>query len=281
MRVRVPASTANLGPGFDCFGLALDIYDFVELRYGEPEDNLAYLAFRKALEYKGMEIPTGLRCSIYGDIPASRGLGSSAACIIGGLILANKYMDDTLSEDEILSIACEIEGHPDNVVPALKGGFHISYLDGGKIKSTQVPVPDNLIFAIMVPEFPLSTERARAVLPRSISYADAVYNISRASLLIKSFVTSDFSLMKEAFNDRLHQPYRLPIIPEARKIMDMFKASGCLGYFLSGSGSSIIGVFDNKIDANKLVKGLNGLKGGWQMRTARPDKDGALVDGNS
>ncbi|MDI6602016.1 MAG: homoserine kinase [Thermoanaerobacteraceae bacterium] len=276
MKVRVPASTANIGPGFDCFGLALNIYDYIEIVEGEPEDNLAYRSFKKAFQYAGISAPK-VMCSISGDIPSSRGLGSSAACIIGGLSLANKYMGDILSEDEILSLAYEIEGHPDNIVPALKGGFHISYLADGRIKSTTVKVPEVLNFVIFIPDFKLSTEDARRALPQYLTYNDAVYNISRAAILVKSFITSDISLMKDAFNDKLHQVYRFPLVPGSQEIINVLEDHGCIGHFLSGSGSSIIGVFDKQPVLNDLQAEICALEHNWIVKSAKLDEIGTEI----
>lgn len=276
MKVRVPATTANIGPGFDCFGLALDIYDYVETFEGEPEENLAYKAFKKAFHYAGISVPK-VGCRIYGDIPQSRGLGSSAACIIGGLMLANNHMGNVLHETELLNLAYEIEGHPDNIVPALKGGFHISYIEDAEIRSTKISIPKGLNFVIFVPDVRLSTEEARRILPKYIAYGDAVYNISRAAILIKSLITSDIHLMKDSLSDRLHQPYRFPLIPEADKIVDIITEHRCVGYFLSGSGSSIIGIFERMPELNILQSEVSKLKCRWEVKTARIDGAGAEV----
>lgn len=254
--VRVPATTANLGPGFDTLGMALDLYNYVEITEipkglvieidGEgaaviPKNssNIVYNAvittFAKC-DYK----PKGLRIRLHNHIPVARGMGSSAAALVGGVYAANVLAGSPLSEYEMLEIAAEIEGHPDNVVPALIGGLAVSVIEKGRLIYRRINVPEELQVVVAIPEFPLSTRKARQVLPERVSMQDAVYNLGRSSLLLLAFINKDYELLSYAMQDRLHQPFRMSLIPGMEDVFKAALEAGALGVALSGSGPTLI-----------------------------------------
>ena len=295
IKVRVPATSANIGPGFDALGVAFDLYNtytFEKIPSGveitgcdeeyRNEDNLVYLAFKKAMEYMKKEIDFGLRIDIQADIPVSRGLGSSAVCIVGGIRGASELLGGILSDDEIIEIATEIEGHPDNVSPAILGGVVISIMEEGKVYHNKIDVAGELKFMALIPDFPLSTEKARAVLPSTYSREDAIYNISRTSLLLSALSNGRFDLIKYAIKDRLHQPYRGDLIPGYFEIMDKCNELGSLGTYLSGAGPTIMTLHDGKNPELKksLEEFLGTLKDKWTVVELNLDNKGVVATHN-
>jgi homoserine kinase len=260
--IKVPATTANLGPGFDALGLALDLWnesvvepadDFTVYIEGEGNGRLHHgkhnLMIRSALklaERVGKELPRFIvRCDNH--IPLGSGLGSSAAGSLTGLLAANALTESALSEQEILSLATEIEGHSDNAAPALFGGLVVSTLDEEKVIVRELPIV-SLHVIVVVPDFHFPTKQARTALPKQVMMKDAVYNISRAVLVTEAFRTGDLSLLGEAMTDRLQQPYRIPLIPGAQAAMDTMKRAGASAVALSGAGPSLI-AFSSKPEA--------------------------------
>ncbi|HJR79619.1 MAG TPA: homoserine kinase [Anaerolineales bacterium] len=254
--VKVPATTANLGPGFDALGLALDLWnestfeladDFSVYIEGEGQGRLTQgkhnLIVRSALklaEHVGKELPRFIvRC--VNHIPSGSGLGSSAAATLTGLLAANALTRSALSEGEILNLATEIEGHSDNVAPALMGGLVVSTLGNGNVIARKiVDSRPSIHTTVVVPNFRFPTKQARNALPRQVKMKDAVHNISRAILVADAFRTGDLNLLREAMTDRLHQPYRIPLIPGAQAAMDAMKRAGASAVTLSGAGPSLI-----------------------------------------
>jgi homoserine kinase len=265
-RVRVPASTANLGPGFDAFGMALTLYNEFTVRpspdgvrvtidgEGADElagdaDNLFVQAFARALAGVGAEAP-GFDLHMRNTIPLSRGLGSSASAAVGGLVAANHVLDNALSADRLLQLACEIEGHPDNVAAALFGGLIVCATEDGELPThARVPAPDDLSAVVCVPDQHLPTALARKVVPQEVRLGDAVYNIGHAALLLTGIMQSDEACIRAGMNDRLHQPYRATIFPAMQPIMDAALAAGACGSALSGAGSSILALTFRSADA--------------------------------
>ena len=255
--VRVPATTANMGPGFDCLGMALDVWNSVRVERhrgplrievngegaGEvPEDatNLVYRAFRLLFEGAGEPAPN-VRITCDNRIPLGRGLGSSSAAAVAGLVAANEMRGDRLSRLELLELAARLEGHPDNAAPALFGGCRIvARDDSGELLSAPVPVPDDLMAVLFVPDVAMPTREARDLLPAEVPRSDAVYNISRAALLVRAFATGDLAHLDVATEDRLHQPARQAIFHPMRNIFRAARDAGALGVFLSGAGSSVL-----------------------------------------
>jgi len=264
--VQTPATIANLGCGFDCFGLALPVYNIVTIEetvlpgsgievnvLGAGEDslieadnipkdknNIVYKAIELLYNYIG-QTPAELRINIKTNIPIARGMGSSASVIVGGLIAANELLGKPADLDVLLSIATEVEGHPDNVTPAFIGGMTISALeDTGSITYRKLPWPDNWKVTVGVPDFELVTDISRSVLPECVPIKDAAFNLRRASMFIHAIHTKDEELMKLAMVDKLHQPYRMKLVPGLNSIMENLKhTDGVLGCVLAGAGPSV------------------------------------------
>lgn len=260
VRVIVPATTANLGPGFDTMGLALDMYTEVIMETGgegiritsegegseelsNSEDNLIYKCAKKLFDSVEYE-PKGLSVRIINGIPLSRGLGSSASAIIAGLMAAREISSANISDYELLKMATEVEGHPDNVAPALFGGFVLSRMEGKEIIYRKIEVDDKLLAVVAIPEFELPTEKSRAILPRTVSREDAIFNIGNASLLVYSLLMKDYSLLRKAMNDRLHEPYRIPLVPGLEEVKRKALGAGAFSAALSGAGPTVIAFAD-------------------------------------
>lgn len=252
IKIRVPATSANLGPGFDCLGLALDVWNEIafepaeQLKYrasGEGAEklnkgnrNLLTKAYARLHEFCGKKA-SGVRIAARNDIPMSSGLGSSAAAIVAGLFGANEMLGKPLHKDELVKLATEMEGHPDNVAPALLGGLVASVMKHEEIITRRYEVPA-LTVVIVKPDVEWLTKTARAVLPKSISRADAIFNIGRATLVVDALRTGDLDLLQKVMDDRIHQPYRLRHISGGMAAYKCAKAFGAAA--LSGAGPSII-----------------------------------------
>ena len=224
--IRVPATTANLGPGFDAFGCALSLYTdvtFEECEYGLeitgcPEeftgpDNLVYVSYCAALATMSEEL-RGVKIHIDSNIPIARGLGSSAALLVAGAMGANVLRGNKLSTQGLLNITNAMEGHPDNLAPAFYGGLTASMVDNGLPVTVNFPLHPEWEFLALIPDFPLSTTKAREVLPVEYSRADAVYNIAHGALVLKALELGDEKLLRNAMQDRIHQNYRKKLIPD-------------------------------------------------------------------
>lgn len=253
--VTVPATTANLGPGFDCLGLALALYNRVELCPAESglsvsiegegtgviptdESNMMVQAAHRLFAHVGRPVP-GLHFRQVNRIPVSSGLGSSAAAVLSGMLAANCLLPSPLSRAEVLSLATEIEGHPDNTAPALRGGLVLANQDGERLVVENLPIGDLHVIAVL-PAFALSTIEARAVLPRDVPFADAIFNAGRVALLVQALAEGDYGRLGAAMQDRLHQPYRVPLIPGMEEAFIAARAAGAAGVALSGAGPGII-----------------------------------------
>ena len=233
IKVSVPATSANVGSGFDALGLAVTLYNTVTFEDSEVleisasdgtriprgESNLVYRSAKGLFEKVGKQIPP-LKITQTNPIPMARGLGSSSACIIAGLLGANRMLGDVLNTQELLTLATAIEGHPDNVAPALLGGLTSSVFEDGKVYSVKRNVDESLCFAAVVPDYKLLTEAARAALPKEVSHKDAVYNLSRAALVPAAFCEGRHDLLAIATEDKLHQQYRMPLMPGSREVFD-------------------------------------------------------------
>lgn len=270
IKIRVPATSANLGPGFDCLGLALDIWNEVSfessdsLKYramGEGAErlnkgnrNLLTKAYAKVFEVCGHGM-NGVRISASNNIPMSSGLGSSAAAIVAGLSGANEMLGNPLSRADLLRLATEMEGHPDNVAPALMGGLVVSVMKQEEIITRRYDIPE-LTIVIVKPDVEWLTKTARAVLPGSISRADAIYNIGRTALVVDALRTGDLGLLIKVMDDRIHQPYRLRHISGGTEAFTCAKQFGAAS--LSGAGPSII-IFVNPYDAEKAKQSIESV----------------------
>lgn len=253
--IQAPATTANLGPGFDCLGIALDIFNEVTVapsqslsitvqgegagQIGQRQDNLVYRAMAAVFTKLGKSIPE-LSLDCLNRIPLARGLGSSAAAVAGGLVAANELMGKPLSPEELLQLGAKMEGHADNIAPALFGGCQLVYREGDKYNHVPVPLPPELKAVLFIPDFAMSTAKARHILPAKVSRSDAVFNIGRVSLLTLALTTGKLEYLKIATQDRLHQPARQSMFPAMDNIFKVALETGALGAFLSGAGSTIL-----------------------------------------
>jgi homoserine kinase len=256
LRVRVPATSANLGPGFDSFGLALPLCADFEVRParswsvvvdgdgdGIPtgEDNLFVRAARATASAAGQSLGAH-QVTQRSAIPLARGLGSSAAAIVGGCVAANAALGDPLDRRTLLRIASEVEGHADNVAAALYGAFTLTLPTDDGPAATRLAFPSAWRICLFIPSGSLSTEQARAILPSSVTRADAVFNLSHAAALIAALLRADGALLSLAMEDRLHQPARLRLVPALDDIVGAARAAGAFGAALSGAGPSVIAV---------------------------------------
>ena len=259
--VKVPASTANLGPGFDTLGMALSLYIWIEMSvskesetsihlYGgewngiaKDKSNLVYKVAQLVFNEAGVTLPE-LTISMYSEIPLTRGLGSSASAIVGALVAANALIGTPLSDDRLFQIATQIEGHPDNVGASLFGGIVVSAWDGIRAAKVRLEPHARLEVLVAVPSFRLSTEKARHALPTHISMKDVVFNLGSSSLLVAALASGQFDLISFAMRDRLHQPYRTALIPGMAEILEKATEYGALGAALSGAGPTLLALVD-------------------------------------
>jgi homoserine kinase len=292
VKVKVPATSANLGPGFDVAGLAVTLYntftfelldDGLEIT-GCPEqfcnaDNMTYQAFVEGAKSCGLSFQ-GLRIECSGDVPYTRGLGSSSTCIVAGIVGAYAFMDRYDERQEILELATKIEGHPDNVAPAIFGGLTVSVMCDG-VTTLNIPVKHDYRFVAMIPPFTLSTEKSRSVLPQELSRADAIANVSHLALMVASLINGYDDGLKLGFKDRLHQPYRGPLIQGFDDIMNILeKDERVLGAYLSGAGPTIMAVID-ATDTKGVVRikeELGDLLKDWQVEKLELDMRGYTCD---
>jgi homoserine kinase len=256
VHVRVPATSANLGPGFDALGLALALYNEVTAqesrsvtvavqgegagRLPTNEHNVVARGVQLAYEAAGRSFK-GCALTCVNRIPAARGLGSSAAAWVGGLVAGNALLGDPLSRTALLALAARAEGHPDNVAAALLGGLTVSCgRADGRVTTVTLPVPAAVRWVVLVPGVTSATAEARAVLPESVPRADAVFNVQRVSLLLAGLQTGRLDVLDAALDDRLHQPYRLRLFPWMPAVADAARRAGALGCVLSGAGPSLL-----------------------------------------
>lgn len=303
--VKVPATTANLGPGFDCFGMALPIYNYVtveetvmpgsgiqieiikenkdELLDSIPldENNIVYKAIEVLYNFLG-QTPDDLKITINSDIPMTKGLGSSASVIVGGLIATNELLGRPADTDVLLSIATEIEGHPDNVSPAILGGFVMSSLESdGSVLYRKIEWNKDWKITVCVPDYELATNISRSVIPDEIPIKDAIFNLKRSAMFIHALDTKDSKLMKEALKDRIHQPYRTKLVPGLIDVINNLKhQENVLGTVLSGAGPSIIVISEgNNLDKiHGIIKDTwNNLNVQVDIFTVEPEENGASI----
>ncbi len=296
MHIKVPATSANMGPGFDSIGVALELYNhlwFEEIEQGveiivKKEHEIKIPTDKNNLIYKTMvdffaetgNVMPGVRLIQKDDIPMIRGLGSSAACIVAGLLAANHMSGCHYSREQLAQIAAKIEGHPDNSNPALFGGMVVGALDHNEMRHVKLDLPKDLVFAIMVPDFPVSTEDSRKVLPDMYTKADAIFNASRAALLVASIYAGNYENLAMAMQDRIHQPYRSQLIPDMDRIFKAAKNYGALATYLSGAGSTLMAVLtDDKAEVfqQKMAAYLKAIPNEWQLTLLKPDTKGAQL----
>lgn len=293
IKIQIPATSANLGAGFDALGLALSYYNYVNMEEADgifiksldntpvPQDesNLVYHTAKTLFEICGHPFH-GLSIEQVNNIPMARGLGSSSACIIAGLVGANNLMGKPFGLDDLVNLSAQIEGHPDNTAPALLGGIVTAVFDGRNVHWVKQEVFTTLKFVVVVPDFELKTEKARACLPTEVSHKDAVYNLSRAALFSASLLTGKYENLRTAVHDRLHQPYRMELIPHGRDVFDTAYSLGAYAAYLSGAGPSLMAIVDaeNEFFCGKMKFALEkmGLEN-WQVHELHIDNVGTKI----
>lgn len=294
IKVRVPASSANMGAGFDTLGVALSLYNRItieEIPAGleiyssknggfipKGENNLIYRAMKVVFEYVGYK-PKGIRISQNSDIPMTRGLGSSSACIVGGMLAANVISGRRLTYDKIIHLAAQAEGHPDNVGPALYGGFCVSVMTGEKTIINSKKLNPGIKFAVMIPDYFVATRKSRGTLPEEVPLSDAAHNISRALLFRDALVCGDMELLREGVDDRLHQQYRKAYVDGMDKIFERTYELGSHATYLSGSGPTILSVIDSNHAqfAENMRKFFAENEHEWKCMILDVDNVGAVV----
>ncbi|MBP3924116.1 homoserine kinase [bacterium] len=306
--VKVPATTANMGPGFDCVGMALPLYNTVtieetvlpgtgiEINVMADDVSIDDLSLEhipmdeNSIVYKAVELlynsigqtPSELKITIQSQIPVARGLGSSASVIVGGLLAANRLLGDPADEMALLSIATEVEGHPDNITPAIVGGLCISSVeDDGSIVYSKLDWPQDWLITVCIPDFELATDISRSVLPANVSMADAVFNVKHMAMFVQAINQKDEALMKLALKDRLHQPYRMKLIPGLDEITEVLKnEESVLGCVLSGAGPSVL-VVSKKDNLEKIKSTVKEIWGNLNVKcdimTLTPEVNGAQI----
>ena len=293
VHVQIPATSANLGPGFDALGLAFALYNEVEAaeaervtvriegegagRLATNEANVVSRGVRLAYEAAGRRFP-GCALGCVNRIPTSRGLGSSAAAWVGGLVAGNALLGEPLDRQALLALAARAEGHPDNVAAALFGGLTVSCATATGVVSVSLPVPVSLRFIVLVPEVTSATSEARAVLPASVSRQDAVFNVQRVALLLAALQSDRPEALAAALEDRLHQPYRRRLFPWMDEVAAAARGAGALGCVLSGAGPSLLAVVAGAADpaarAMEAALGRAGIRGA--ARVLAVDTRGAV-----
>ncbi len=290
--VRVPATTANLGPGFDTLGVALRLHNQISIREtDEPAvervDAMrghagALTMTREAMDafFRRSKVkPHGAQIEVKGDVPATGGLGSSVTVRLGIVFALNELNGRPLSDTGILEVATELEHHPDNAAPALFGGFIVSGIIDGTIRYRRFNVPPSLKFVVCIPDFAVSTEKARALLPKQIPLSDAIANMKRVALITSIFATGDYSLLRGLFEDKLHQPYRKKLIPMLDDVIGAGVEAGALAGWLSGSGSSIMCLTEqkDKAVAEAMAEVFSRQRIACETHVLTADNDGTRV----
>jgi homoserine kinase len=284
--VRVPATSANLGPGFDCLGLALDIWATLTLTTDgrpyedEPMAHMAMTAAQRVFAKAKVAPPAGLSARYDGDIPIARGLGASAVARVGGLVAANAMAGGPLDQEQLLWLGAELEGHADNAAPALLGGFQVSVMLEDRVLHTSVPVPAGLSAVLFVPELRMPTKESRKLLPANLSRADVVHNSSRAALLVAAMAGGRFDLLDAATDDRLHQPARSKLFPAMYAIFEAAKAAGAHCAYLSGGGSTLcaLATENERGIADAMLEAARAHEVEGHTRVTRPVEQGARIE---
>lgn len=295
--VRVPATSANLGPGFDCLGLALNWFNQVTVApagrwsvsirgegaqtISRGRDNIIVTALEAVYHQAERSAPPGFHLRCLNRIPLARGLGSSAAAVVAGLVAGNALMGEPLSREDLLQLAAQIEGHADNAAPALFGGCQMVLQQEGKWMHCALPLARPLTAVLFIPDFEIPTSQARAVLPERVALRDAVFNLSRVAWLVAGLATGELTHLRYATRDRLHQPYRLTLFPAMEALFQAALDAGAYGAFLSGAGSTILALSPGGRTGRAIGQALAGaaqrvgLSG--KIRLARPSFQGAEV----
>ncbi|SNZ03070.1 homoserine kinase [Persephonella hydrogeniphila] len=294
LRAIVPATTANLGAGFDTFGLALSLYNEFEVEEHDgvvietipdnpflktPEKNLFVQVLKYACERRGKTFH-GAKVKQITNVPVARGLGSSATAIVAAILISATVSKVELTDDLFFEIAYRFEPHPDNLLPAWKGGFITALLQNKKTYYQHIDFPQDIKAVVVIPDFELSTEKARAVLPEKISLKDGVFNVQRASLFISALVNKQYDILKIAMDDRFHQPYRKKLIPGFDEVISNALEAGALGASLSGAGPTVLALAIEKFDdiGKAMIEGFEKHSIKADYKVLEVDKRGARVE---
>ena len=281
IKIKVPATSANLGPGFDCLGLALSLYN--EFSFEKSDEfrfenmptaysnvnNLVVQSSLKTYEYLNIK-PICYKMSTIDNVPVARGLGSSATCIVAGIIAASYFANANLTKNEIINIGTQIEGHPDNVAPAVLGSL-VSGVNGKNVLYNKYEISNELIFTVVIPNFKVKTQEARGVLPKELSYSDVIYSMSRAINIPKCLETGNIEMLYEMLDDKLHQPYRFKLIKDSEKYQKYSKDNK-IPFCISGSGSTMLFISKNSIKDN-----LININKEYKVLELKIDKEGPVV----
>lgn len=270
IKIQVPATTANCGAGFDTFGIACTLYNYFTLEeisgtenlveilgegstiLGNDDNNYVLVAIKKIFSEAKKTMPY-FKLIMENNIPLARGLGSSSSAIVAGLIAGNHFLGNIFSKEDILNFANDLEGHPDNVAPAIYGGITISYLqDNSGAGKVNLNIPKDLQLIAVVPEFSLATKLAREALPVAVPYEDVIFNLGRVSLLTASFEQNNLELLRVALDDKIHQPYRSHLIPSMSEVFKIALEKGAYGTVISGAGSTLMAFANKTIDYHAI-----------------------------
>jgi len=272
--IRVPATTANVGPAFDCMGIALNYYNYMQCELTDSDisfnitgvgagklpansKNIIYKAFASTAVLIGTKF-TGVKFYCQNNIPLNHGLGSSSAAIVSGILSANLLLNGGLSKHEMVEIAAKIEGHPDNVAPAVLGGVTVSAQSGARINSVRFLPKADLKFIVAIPDYEVPTRLARAALPKYIAHSDGVFNAARAALLTAALFTGDLESLAAALDDKLHQPHRAYLMPGMKQVFAAAKQAGAVGAVISGAGPTMLAIAAGNADCAAIGAAMVG-----------------------
>lgn len=285
LKIKTPATTANLGPGFDCLGLALDLYNSFDVDLSETDeligvdkpfnndDNLFLKAYHLGMKQIGTD--DHVRVSFHTAVPISRGLGSSSALIVGGLLSASALHNDVLDKERIFQLAAQMEGHPDNAAPCVYGGFCASFKDEeGNFFTRALTFSEDFKITLFIPNYEVETANARKILPNFYPRNIAVANSSKAILTVKAFADGDLDLLKKCAKDELHEPYRKTLIDEYEEVKKLFIKDTDGVFLISGSGSTCIGISKDSFEESAS---LSALRHHWQVKEVSFTNKGAMA----
>ncbi len=293
-KISVPATSANVGPGFDVMGLAFDLYNRFTFdtdcperlqiegclpEFAKPENNLLYTTLTQVLAQHGRLAPN-LRITFDTDLPVCSGLGSSSTCIVAGVIAANALGHLEMDTEQILRTATLIEGHPDNVAPAILGGFVAAIVEDGLVYWHRYPISDRVSFYAMMPDVRVPTEAARAALPKTYSLTDCIYNLSRVPILVEGLERADPRLIRAGCKDRIHQEYRMQLIPQGSDVMKFaVEETDAVAVYISGAGPTIVAMVIDDDDAfgKQMRNFVSTLDLSWTVRKMHVQRQGAQL----
>jgi len=294
IRIKIPATSANLGSGFDSLGLAVNLYNYVDMELSEKlritsadetrvptgANNLVYTSAKYLFDLYGEKF-TGLNIIQRNNVPMTRGLGSSSTCIVGGLMGANALLGNGFSIEELVDIASKIEGHPDNTTPALLGGIVTAVSENDKVYWVKQDVKSDLKLVAIIPDFHLSTAVARKCLPNHVTHMDARFNLSRAALFSASLLQGKYENIRIAVNDKLHQPYRMKLINHSEDIFEKAYEFGAYGIYISGAGPTMMAIIDSDdddfiVEMRECLKSLS--LNAWDIKQLEVDNIGATIE---